>query len=180
MATKTTLIVAGSFVNKTSIQLQHLLNNTSVESIELSTKKILSDLDNHYLRRIAKQISVGLSKQKSILVYTERNYALTGSYEQQTLAGRRIADFLAAVVCNLSYQPDLIISKGGITSHKVLTDGTREREALVIGQISPGVPILSLSHNSLFAGVYLIIFPGNVGDDDLLTKVFNIMRKADN
>ncbi|MFW5747701.1 MAG: nucleotide-binding domain containing protein, partial [bacterium] len=64
-----------------------------------------------------------------------------------------------------------IVSKGGITSHTILSEGFACSSAKVLGPILPGVPVVCLeTSNTPF-----IIFPGNVGDEKSLLRVQQIL-----
>ena len=68
-----------------------------------------------------------------------------------------------------------IVSKGGITSHDLLTRGLGVRKALVKGAILPGVPVLwaGADGNTPF-----VIFPGNVGSDGSVTDAVTLLRNG--
>jgi uncharacterized protein YgbK (DUF1537 family) len=48
-------------------------------------------------------------------------------------------------------------------------------EAFALGQIINGVPVLRLGPESAWPDMPYVIFPGNVGDDEALLKVVNIL-----
>jgi len=83
-----------------------------------------------------------------------------------------ISDFLCAVVRSLKHTPDFVISKGGITSCDVAQKGLGVKEALVLGQILPGVPLWRLGPESKYPGLLYVVFPGNVGGDEALYEAY--------
>jgi uncharacterized protein YgbK (DUF1537 family) len=76
------------------------------------------------------------------------------------------------VVRGLPKTLGFLIAKGGITSNDVLSSGLALRTARLLGQILPGVSVVRCPpDHARFADMPVVIFPGNVGDDDALTTV---------
>jgi uncharacterized protein YgbK (DUF1537 family) len=71
--------------------------------------------------------------------------------------------------------PDIgfLISKGGITSNDVLSEGLRVSASRLVGQILPGVSVTVVpADHTVFPGLPVVIFPGNVGDAAALVSVY--------
>ncbi len=68
-----------------------------------------------------------------------------------------------------------MIAKGGITSSDVGTKALKVKKALVSGQVQPGIPVWRTGPESRFPGLSYIIFPGNVGDEDTLRKIVEML-----
>ena len=83
---------------------------------------------------------------------------------------------MTSLVAGLTARPKCILAKGGITSSDTATKGLNVKKAEVIGQVAPGIPVWILGEESKFPGIKYIVFPGNVGDDDTLTKVYQTVR----
>ena len=64
-----------------------------------------------------------------------------------------------------------MITKGGITSSDCLTRGLRVRREWVLGQIEPGIGVVRCDAASRFPDLPVVIFPGNVGDENTLAKI---------
>lgn len=47
--------------------------------------------------------------------------------------------------------------------------------ARVLGQLIPGVPVWQGEQDARWPGVSLVVFPGNVGEDDALTRVVALL-----
>jgi uncharacterized protein YgbK (DUF1537 family) len=86
---------------------------------------------------------------------------------------RTVAENLAAVIPRLEHSPDVILTKGGITSAVALKAGMGVREAHVIGPIADGVSLWNVKPPKQVGDRSLpwIIFPGNVGSPLLLTRI---------
>ncbi len=66
-----------------------------------------------------------------------------------------------------------LISKGGITSNDVLSDGLALRTSRVLGQILPGCSVVRCpADHPRFPRLPVVIFPGNVGDEQALALAY--------
>ena len=96
--------------------------------------------------------------------------------DKQLKISTEISDALTSVIGKLSVQPAFIIAKGGITSSDVGVKALRVKRAEVLGQVRPGIPVWKTGEESKFPNMPYIIFPGNVGtEDDLRTIVEMLM-----
>jgi uncharacterized protein YgbK (DUF1537 family) len=69
-----------------------------------------------------------------------------------------------------------LISKGGITSNDVLSTGLTLRQSRVLGQILTGCSMIRCpSDHGRYPDLPVVIFPGNVGDETALAKVYAIL-----
>jgi uncharacterized protein YgbK (DUF1537 family) len=76
------------------------------------------------------------------------------------------------VVRNLPVTTGFLISKGGITSNDVLSDGLALRSSRVAGQILAGCSVVRCpDDHPRYPGMPVVIFPGNVGDENALSTV---------
>ena len=172
------LIVVGSYVQKSSDQLAHLLAHAPVAAVELNIEKILADGTGSYLAEMRNRVEKVLRAEQPVVLFTERIYARADYPEQQLAAGKKVSDFLSALVSSLTVKPDFVIAKGGITSHEVARRGLLVEVATVRGQISPGVPYWTLEDGK-YPGLPYVVFPGNVGEADTLLEVFSELYKSD-
>jgi uncharacterized protein YgbK (DUF1537 family) len=184
------LVIVGSYVDKTTKQLNYLTERVKLQKIEVVVHKALGNTRSNYLRELVAAVDDALLQKASVVVYTDRQYALTGTDQQRLDAGKRISDFLCELVARISQTPDYIIAKGGITSYDIATKGLKVKEALVLGQIVPGVPIWQLGDpclrrgklvpaeaGSKYPGLLYVVFPGNVGSDKSLYEVYAKFRE---
>ncbi|MBN2128309.1 MAG: hypothetical protein JW741_02395 [Sedimentisphaerales bacterium] len=166
------LVVVGSHVEKTTRQFHALLRRADIVGVEVTVRDILSDERGRAADEAVKAIDAALAQNRSAVLYTERQYALAGSDEQRLGAGEKISDFLCQIVASLTQTPDFVIAKGGITSCDVARKGLGVKEALVLGQILPGVPLWRLGPESKCPGLLYVVFPGNVGGDEALYEAY--------
>lgn len=166
------LIVVGSYVPKTTEQLQRLRETEGLCAIEISVDALLNDASRaDEIARASAEVNRRLREQKDVVVFTSRTL-ITGADAATSLAiGGQVSEALVTLVKNISVRPRYLIAKGGITSSDLATRGLGVKRALVRGQILPGVPVWELDAATKFPGLPYIVFPGNVGDADALKKV---------
>lgn len=167
------LIVVGSFVPQTTIQLDTLLHNNLIESVEVDVDRILND--ELRVSDIADFLDQNIKMGKDVVVYTSR-LLQTGADEIQNLAiSRKVSDFITTVVARITIRPGFLVAKGGITSSDIATKALGIQRAIVLGQVLPGVPVWKSGVESKFPDLPYIIFPGNVGDDKALSDLYRII-----
>jgi uncharacterized protein YgbK (DUF1537 family) len=105
---------------------------------------------------------------------------MTFNDEQTRLAfGELVSTFLMDVVHHLPADIGFLISKGGITSNDVLSHGLSLRTARVLGQILPGCSVVRCpDDHPQFPQLPVVIFPGNVGDNQALVTAYRRLAPA--
>ncbi len=171
------ITMIGSHVKKTSFQLEELKTSSlPLEFIEFN-QHLVTDEKRLYqeVDRVTAISEKSIKEGKSILIYTrrERFDPDTASKDNQLKTSAQISDALASIIARLTVRPAYIIAKGGITSSDVGTKALRVRKAMVMGQISPGIPVWLTGPESKFPQLPFIIFPGNVGEKETLKDIIN-------
>ncbi|MCS6849374.1 MAG: four-carbon acid sugar kinase family protein [Anaerolineae bacterium] len=171
------LIIVGSYVPKTSGQLDALLRR-GVNAIEVSVEALLDDAARSgEVARCAQAAEALLASGCDVVIYTSRRL-ISGADAATSLAiGRRVSDSLVAIVRSLAAQPRYVLAKGGITSSDIATKGLDVRRAMVLGQLLPGVPVWRLGSESRYPGTIYVVFPGNVGGPDALAQAYDLLRR---
>jgi uncharacterized protein YgbK (DUF1537 family) len=171
------LIVAGSYVPRTTEQLRALLRETKVIGVEVRVKNLLSEADRpDEVERAAEEASRALGHGRDVVVFTSRELISGGRAEESLAIGRQVSESLVSIVLAISTVPRYILAKGGITASDLATGGLGARRAMVLGQIQPGVPVWQLGPESRYPGLAYIVFPGNVGDRRALVDVVTAVR----
>ncbi|MCO8121972.1 hypothetical protein NHH03_09510 [Stieleria sp. TO1_6] len=171
------LIVVGSYVPKTTAQLQHLLaTDDPPQAVQLDVAKLLADDRGEHLRDTADQVNALLSAGRDVVLHTSRGLVTGDDGESSLRIGTSVSQGIVDVVRNVTVPLRFLIAKGGITSSDVATRALETKRARVLGQILPGIPVWSLGENSRAAKLPYIVFPGNVGDDDALAVAYNKLR----
>ncbi|RAL05210.1 uncharacterized protein BO80DRAFT_490341 [Aspergillus ibericus CBS 121593] len=174
------LIVAGSYVPKTTAQLKVLTDrrgpsgSNTLAIIELSVEELIASTDQSesVIARVVKEVESHLLAGTDTLVMTSRRL-ITGQDELSSLAiGSKVAEALVEVLKRVEVRPRYIIAKGGITSSDAATKGLNIKRAMIIGQAAPGVPLWRCDEpTSRHAGVPFVVFPGNVGGEETLCEL---------
>lgn len=170
-------VIVGSHVTKTTAQLKQLLQRDGLCGIEVD----VSHLQQNYamlLKTISEQIREQFHQDKSVVVYTSRTELQFASQAERLAFGGMVSRFLVDVVQQLPVALGFLISKGGITSNDVLSTGLALRASRVLGQILPGCSVVRCpDDHPRFAGMPVVIFPGNVGDDQALANIYDRMSR---
>jgi len=161
-------VIVGSHVKKTTQQLNRLLQQSGVTGIEIDVAKILS-ARAQLLEDIIASAEDCHAKNLTPVIYTSRTELQFDDQQSRLAFGEQVSAFLMDVVRNLPVTIGFLISKGGITSNDVLSDGLALRTSRVVGQILAGCSVVRCPEDHLrYPNMPVVIFPGNVGDEDAL------------
>jgi uncharacterized protein YgbK (DUF1537 family) len=166
------LLVCGSYVPATTRQLGAIAAARPGTLVEVDADALAGPEAEVEIARAAATATAMLRRERFAAIATPR----TRSEQTSSLpAGQRVAAGLARIAGLVEPRPPVIIAKGGITSAVTLHTGLRVDVADVVGPVLPGV---SLWHAE--AGQrpldYLVV-PGNVGDDDLLVRLLDVVLR---
>ena len=165
------LIIIGSYVPKTSSQLEHLKTQTHLKFLEIDVADLLSDKREKTIQQISQTVDHHLQNGETLVIYTSRTL-ITGEDKASSLhIGNLVSEGLVSIVNNISTQPAYVLAKGGITSSDIATKGLGIKRAMVWGQILTGVPVWKPGKESKFPGVPYLVFPGNVGGPEALSEI---------
>lgn len=167
------LLVAGSYVGKTSAQLDALFTACpELVRVEMSVERLLRPEERpDEIARCIHAADTAVASGRSVAVFTSRKL-ITGRDAAQSLQiGETVSTSLVQIVQRLPTRPRWLVAKGGITSSDVATQGLGLKRALVLGQALPGVPVWRAGAESKWPGLAYIVFPGNVGGTDALARV---------
>ncbi|KAB8210152.1 NADP-dependent oxidoreductase domain-containing protein [Aspergillus parasiticus] len=150
------LIIAGSYVSKTTDQLQALTSGcgSALKVITLDVESLLNSTESSYSTVFSASDEAGkyISDGQDVLLMTSRR--LVNNHDE--LSNLQIGSIVSSAL-------------GGITSSDIATKGLRMRRAQIIGQASAGVPLWRCDEpSSKFSGIPYVVFPGNVGHQDAL------------
>lgn len=163
------VFIVGSHVQKTTSQLNLLLQADGVSGIELPIHAILDDRD-HLLQQTLNSIDAMLSAGITPIIYTAREEVRLDNAAQRLQLGQSVSQFLVDIVRKLITAPSYLVAKGGITSHDILTHGLSVRTARVMGQVINSVPCVMTDRFPY------VIFPGNVGTEESLREIYEKLR----
>jgi uncharacterized protein YgbK (DUF1537 family) len=170
------LIVAGSYVTKTTEQLEALQKKYPIETIEVSVTELMKRESEIQFREIAAKLNHLIAAGKDVLLFTSRQLVVAGNESDNLSVNNIVSDFITRLVAGFLVRPKYLIAKGGITSSDIATKALNIKRATVLGQVLPGVPVWKAGEESKFPGISYVIFPGNVGDTNALVMLYEKFR----
>ncbi len=177
------LVSVGSHVPLADQQLERLLQEPGCRAIELPVRRIARVLDGPRADLILAdleaiwrtQLLEALAEGQTPVLHSSRG-ELTFPSERQ---GRRFSQDLARLMARLAaaVAPQLgyLISKGGITTQTLLSEGLGLDSVQLEGQLLPGLSLVRPSAGPL-QGLPILTFPGNLGDATTLREAWQRMQ----
>jgi uncharacterized protein YgbK (DUF1537 family) len=170
------LVVVGSYVPKTTAQVEALLAQTKITGVEISVDALLDARRENEIARVALSAENAMKQNQDVVIYTSRQLVTVNDVEASLSIGQRVSDGLIKILHRINTMPRYLIAKGGITSSDVATKGLNVKRAMIRGQILPGVPVWRLGDESRYPGLDYIVFPGNVGTPNSLAEIIQRMK----
>ena len=166
-------VIVGSHVKKTTAQLAILLEQPGIVPLEVDVDRIETQRDT-LLNEILTQAGDAHAQGWTPVIYTSRVERQFPDQATRLAFGESVSAFLMDVVRSLPPTLGFLISKGGITSNDVLSDGLALRTSTVLGQILPGCSVVRCPEDHpRYPNLPVVIFPGNVGDDAALATAYS-------
>ncbi len=165
------VVVVGSHVKKTTEQLEVLLRQDGIEAIEVDVNRLPEQTDKLLIEVLA-QVNRAHSDGKTSVIYTSRVERQFPDQHSRLQFGEQVSDFLMRVVHGLPLTTGFVISKGGITSNDMLSKGLALPASRIVGQILAGCSVVITPSKHRLAQIPVVIFPGNVGDQNGLATVY--------
>lgn len=172
------LIIAGSYVPKTTAQLKSLREKSGrkLTTVELDVHKLLESPETaeQELQHALTTAETEIQKPQDVLIMTSRELVVGADEVKSLDIGSIIAAALVSFLVRLKTKPRYVIAKGGITSSDMATKGLNMKRATVVGQAAAGVPLWRCDEATCkHPGLPYVVFPGNVGGEDTLFEVVN-------
>ena len=167
------VVVVGSHVKKTTEQLGELLKQEGVVPVEVDVNRLPEQV-SELLPQILARVEMAHAQGKTPVIYTSRSERQFPDTPSRLRFGEQVSGFLMSVVHGLPKTIGFIISKGGITSNDMLSMGLAIPAARIAGQIHAGCSVvLTPPNHPRLPNIPVVIFPGNVGDEQALATVYN-------
>lgn len=172
------LIVVGSHVQKTTEQLNELIESGLVEAIEFDVHLVLDDeAFAKEVERVRTTIEQLMTSGKSVVYYTRRERLDLGEnrQEEELQLSVKISDAVTSIVSDLSVQPNYIVAK--VASPLVASvpldypSSVRKLPVKSSRGFLYGKPV-----ESKFPGCAYIVFPGNVGQAETLKEAVEVLE----
>jgi len=161
-------VIVGSHVAKTTQQLNALLKQPRTVGIEVDVDQIIDHRDA-LLSAVSQRVEDAFKADNTAVVFTSRSERQFPDQATRLAFGQAVSALLMDVIRALPKEVGFLISKGGITSNDTLSTGLELRTARILGQLLPGVSVVACpEQHPRFPRLPVVIFPGNVGDDQAL------------
>jgi uncharacterized protein YgbK (DUF1537 family) len=166
-------VIVGSHVRKTTAQLQELLKVNGVTGVEVMVDRLLIESPESLINEALAQVNDIFQSGQTAVVYTSRKELQFPDAQTRLDFGVKVSGGLMAIVQQLPADIGFLISKGGITSNDVLSDGLKLPMVRLLGQILAGCSVVqTAADHPRFPLLPVVLFPGNVGDDSALATVY--------
>jgi uncharacterized protein YgbK (DUF1537 family) len=173
------LIVAGSYILRSSEQISAMQAMPNLTSLEVSVPKLLDVATRPVeINQVSRQADNALDRGVDVLIYTSRELITGGDALSSLQIGKSVSEAIVNIVRSIQNRPAWMIAKGGVTSSNVATQGLDVYRARVIGQLLPGVPVWKLGPDSRWPGLIYVVFPGNVGGPEAIAEVARRLRSS--
>ena len=169
------VIVVGSHVKKTTEQLQVLLQQDGIAPVEVDVSRLPEQADA-LLEEVRNTVAQAHADGKTAVIFTSRVERQFADQQQRLRFGEQVSGLLMRVVHSLPESVGFIISKGGITSNDMLSNGLALTASRIVGQILAGCSVVLTPPSHRLPEIPVVIFPGNVGDESALATVYNRLR----
>ncbi len=178
------IIVVGSHVDISTMQLLHLLKTSSCKPVEINVDKFFNFLKlknnnssiQDFKYQLVEQIKDILEKEFTPVLYTSRKVIAFREKCEEFSFNKDLAIFIAQIVKELKHDIGYLVSKGGITSNTILSEGFNIDSAYLEGQIMTGISLLSVNIPEINTCIPFITFPGNIGETNSLEKILLILE----
>ena len=166
--------------------MKNLLEISNCNPVELDVFEFfkITSSDNNQKRRnlfknkFLKEIRFSFEKGKTPVLFTSRKF-MSLDYSEQFNFYNLLACFIAELVADLKYEIGYLISKGGITTNLILSNGLNADYVYLEGQILTGISVVTCNLKN-DKKIPIVTFPGNIGTQDSLLKVWSILENKNN
>ena len=94
-------------------------------------------------------------------------------YKRQQLF---LSVFIAEIVSAVKNEIGYLISKGGITTNAIISEGLKADSVYLEGQILPGVSLVTFNLLKQKGKLPIVTFPGNMGNQMSLVQALEILE----
>lgn len=185
------LVAVGSHTPLTRRQVAEAVSAHPLTVVELPVRDVLGPDRALALDRAAAAGVRGMTGG-DVVIQTSTQVVLGAGGEESLRVARQVASALTEVIRRVvaAAGPDVLVAKGGITSHDIAAQALGMARARVRGSLLPGqlsvwepaghaAPGHTVADRPAPAGPVLVVFPGNVGDDGTLCHVLDLIHSAD-
>ena len=180
------LVIVGSYVELSTIQLKNLLEISICNPIELNVFEFfkITSIENNQKRKnsfknkFLKEIRFSFERGKTPVLFTSRRF-MPLDYSEQFNFYNSLALFIAELVGDLKYEIGYLISKGGITTNLILSNGLNAEYVYLEGQILTGISVVTYNLKN-DQKLPIVTHPGNIGTKDSLVNIWKVLENKNN
>jgi uncharacterized protein YgbK (DUF1537 family) len=180
------LIIVGSYVKLSTIQLKNLLEISNCDSIELDVFEFykINSFENNQKRRnlfknkFLQEIRFSFQQGKTPVLFTSRKFKSL-DYSEQIKFYNSLSFFIAELVADLKYEIGYLVSKGGITTNVILSNGLNADYVYLEGQILTGISVVTCNLKN-DEKLPIVTHPGNIGTKDSLVDIWKVFENKNN
>ncbi|MEM6255637.1 MAG: four-carbon acid sugar kinase family protein [Cyanobacteria bacterium P01_D01_bin.156] len=175
------VVLVGSHVQKTTRQLNYLLQQSGVMGLEVDVVRLNQDRNqaSAMVAELLTQLKTVYQQGKTAVVYTSRQELTFEDIDTRLAFGEAVSGLLMDIVKGLPSDLGFLISKGGITSNDTLSKGLALTSARLLGQVIPGVSVITTgTEHFQFPNLPVVLFPGNVGGDSAIADACQRMMSV--
>ena len=125
-----------------------------------------------------KEIRFSFEKGKTPVLFTSRKFMSLDSSELVNFYNL-LACFIAELVTDLQYEIGYLISKGGITTNLILSNGLNADYVYLEGQIFKGISVVTYDLKNDIK-LPIVTHPGNIGTKDSLVNIWKVFENKIN
>lgn len=157
------LIIIGPSPSGTAAPLNHLLKNaTDLVAIKLSIPDILNA--TFQLPNSIASIQDALRSGQSVALFTSPDQ------NKDPAVSKLVIETFVALVEKITVRPSFFLVQDGTTASAIAIRALGIKQAMVLGQILPGVPVWTTGSATRHPGLAYLIAPGDLEREDLLTQ----------
>ena len=178
------LIVVGSCVELTTLQLNEILELNICVPIEINVLKLYelfkikdnSHQMNSLKNLILHSIRFSLTKNSIPVLFTSREIISLKDKNELIQFQHFLSVFIAGIVSAVKNEVGYLISKGGITTNTILSEGLGADSVYLEGQILPGISLVMFDLFKQKGSLPIVTFPGNIGNQMSLVRTLEIIE----
>ena len=131
-----------------------------------------------FKNRFLKEIRFSFEKGKTPVLFTSRKF-MSFDYFEQFNFYNLLSSFIAELVADLKYEIGYLISKGGITTNLILSNGLNADYVYLEGQIFKGISVVTYNLKN-DEKLPIVTHPGNIGTKDSLVNTWKVFENKNN
>ena len=178
------LIVVGSHVELSTLQLNKVLDISLCKPVEINVFKLYEFFKlgdnlnqiNSLKELILNSIRQNLSRDSIPVLYTSREIISPTNENDLIHFQLFLSAFIAKIVSAVKNEIGYLISKGGITTNAIISEGLKADSVYLEGQILPGVSLVTFNLLKQKGKLPIVTFPGNMGNKMSLVQALEILE----